>query len=550
MGRGSATGGVWGRGGVAAVVCWLVAAGCGSLPVGAISPLTLQAELLPTSGANFDTAGRVVAVSGDGGTALVASPNYSGARGRVTVFMRVGTTWSQQTHLLAGDASVGDSFGYRVALSANGNTALISAPYKTASSGAAYVFTRTGATWAQTGILTAPIIAANEQFGAGVALAADGATAAVGIPRRGVGMVAQAGAVQLFTRSGNTYAAGAALALSDAQEYDTLGAALALSADGGVLVAGVEVRANNTGATYAFTRGGGGAYTAQSLALPTATPYASFGRSVAVSGDGATALVGEPGRTTNGRTNAGAAYQFNRDGGGTYGTAITLASPDAGAFDAFGSAVALSGDGTTAAVSAPGYNSNVGRVSVASRTGAAFAIVQTIGRGYMPGSPPDFGASLALSTSGTTAVIGAPGRATNTGGAYVFAGANPAPLLGAISPPSGPVAGGARVTITGANFRPGMTVAFDGVPAASVTYVSATQIVAVAPAHITGRVGVTVASADGQLAALPDAFAYVNAAPAPHQSNPMSGAPAPAPLPHAAPPPPGSAAPNPAPPRR
>jgi hypothetical protein len=83
----------------------------------------------------------------------------------------------------APDETSGDFFGSSVALSADGNTALIGGYGDNNLIGAAWVFTRSGATWAQQGPkLTASDETSHSFFGLGVALSADGNTALIGSP--------------------------------------------------------------------------------------------------------------------------------------------------------------------------------------------------------------------------------------------------------------------------------------------------------------------------------------------------------------------------------
>jgi IPT/TIG domain/FG-GAP-like repeat/FG-GAP repeat len=66
-----------------------------------------------------------------------------------------------------------------------------------------------------------------------------------------------------------------------------------------------------------------------------------------------------------------------------------------------------------------------------------------------------------------------------------------------VVPNAGPIAGGNKVTIEGANFAPGAIVKFGSTASASVTFVSATRLQAVAPKHSSGAVNVTVKTAHG-----------------------------------------------------
>src|SRR5579859_1629485 len=77
----------------------------------------------------------------------------------------------------------------------------------------------------------------------------------------------------------------------------------------------------------------------------------SFGVSVALSADGRTALVGAPGKTVNNAPNRGAVYVFVATDSGWIQQAELIAS-DGAASDSFGDSVALSGDGRSALIGA------------------------------------------------------------------------------------------------------------------------------------------------------------------------------------------------------
>jgi hypothetical protein len=71
------------------------------------------------------------------------------------------------------------------------------------------------------------------------------------------------------------------------------------------------------------------------------------------------------------------------------------------------------------------------------------------------------------------------------------------PMVTGISPAGGPLAGGTSVTISGTDFTAASTVKFGATSATSVTYVSATQLTATAPAEVAGAVHIVVTTADG-----------------------------------------------------
>jgi hypothetical protein len=112
------------------------------------------------------------------------------------VFTRSGSAWAQQGAKLTGSGEVGANccgggefatFGTSVALSSEGNTAVIGGGADNDGIGAAWAFTRSRATWTQLG----PNLTANDEigdayFGNSVALSSDGRTALVGGPEDGV----------------------------------------------------------------------------------------------------------------------------------------------------------------------------------------------------------------------------------------------------------------------------------------------------------------------------------------------------------------------------
>jgi hypothetical protein len=137
-----------------------------------------------------------VALSVDGSTALV------GTDGAAWVYTRSGGLWSQQGNKLVGTDGAAAS-GYSVALSADGNTALLGDDQLL---GAARVFTRSAGVWSQQGdkLVGTGAVGAEVRQGYSVALSADGNTALVGGPFDH----ALAGAAWVYTRSGGVWSQG------------------------------------------------------------------------------------------------------------------------------------------------------------------------------------------------------------------------------------------------------------------------------------------------------------------------------------------------------
>ena len=93
-----------------------------------------------------------MALAADGKTALIGAYQEDGHRGAAYAFARSGSTWTQQGEKLRGTGLEGyGAFGRTIALSADGNTALIGAPRDASGHGAVWLFKRAGSRWTQQG---------------------------------------------------------------------------------------------------------------------------------------------------------------------------------------------------------------------------------------------------------------------------------------------------------------------------------------------------------------------------------------------------------------
>ncbi len=311
-----------------------------------------EAKLTASDAMDGAWLGCSVAVSGD---TVVVGAAYDGAvapdAGAAYVFVRSGSVWEQQAKLTPSDATpTGDEFGTSVALS--GDTALVGA-YRddeaASDAGAAYVFTRSGSVWSEQDKLLESGAAAGDLLGSSVALHGD--TAVLGTPGDDPGGVGDAGSAYVFTRSGSTWAQRAGLAASDAAENDNLGYSVAL--DGGTAVVGAyrddSTAGVDAGSAYVFT--GSGAVWAEQAKLTASDGKGGdwFGNAVAVSGD--TAIVGACNYDDADHTDRGVAYAFTRSGD-SWREMVRLSATDAATADRYGTSVAV--DGGTVVVGTPG----------------------------------------------------------------------------------------------------------------------------------------------------------------------------------------------------
>jgi hypothetical protein len=396
--------------------------------------------------------GQTLVMSRDGNTMAVSAPDENsgakgvngnqkdesaGGAGAVYIFTRgdAGKPWTQQAYLKASNTDPYDSFGFSLALNANGNTLAVTATREDSNargingnqadnsaedSGAVYVFTRTGGRWSQQAYVKSSNADAGDQFGWSVTLSDDGNVMVVGAPTeqsnaRGVdgnqadNSSANAGAGYVFTRSGATWSQQAYLKGAQTDAGDLFGFAVSLSSDGAML---------------AISR------------------YDEDGGVPGINGNEA----------DNSKGGSGCAYIFVRDGSTwkqtTYLKESNLDHPQ----DAFGSALALSGDGRTLAIDAPDEDGLIGGINGQqysgkenqdTSNGAIYVFVNTNGtwsqQAYIKSSNPHpndlFGIRLTISTNGnvlaaTSMLQGGGGRGLNanqqdfsaeeSGAAYVF----------------------------------------------------------------------------------------------------------------------------------
>jgi len=306
--------------------------------------------------------GQSVAISGDGNTAIVGGPAdgniVDGGVGAAWVYTRTNGVWSQQGPKLVGTGAVGNATqGFSVAISGDGNTAMVGGPSdhdaNSGNVGAAWVYTRTNGIWSQQGPKLAGTGAVGyADQGNSVALSADGNTAIMG----GYNDNDTIGAAWVFTRTNGVWSQqGPKLAGAGWVGFSYQAQSVAISADGNTAVVGGDGD-NQTGAVWVFTRTNGvWSQQGPKLVGAGAVGDAGQGRSVALSADGNTATFGGP----DDNQNVGAAWAFTRTNGVWSQMGNKLVGTGGGGVQNQGLSVALSGDGHTAIVGGP-YDNPLG----------------------------------------------------------------------------------------------------------------------------------------------------------------------------------------------
>lgn len=301
------------------------------------------------------------------------------------------------------NTDVESEFGTALSLSNDGKTAIIGAPYDKGDVGAAFIYTLTSCGWEMTKKLVGSGGVQGTMQGYSVDLSADGNTAVIGAPKDN-GWV---GAAWIFAKTGGTWAQVKKLTPSDASGQAEFGTSVAISADGNTVIIGGAGDNNGLGAAWIFKRSGNWAQAMNKLlgsdikGTYANTFAAKQGRSVDISADGSIAVVGAPGHNTGGRGSVNiyaiAASSYSEQDyffGNSSG--ITL-----------GYAVAISNDGNTIVAGTPRTDGFNGGVVVLVRLAGTWQ-VQLNDQLSSP-SKLHQGMSVAISADGNTAIIGGGG---------------------------------------------------------------------------------------------------------------------------------------------
>jgi len=379
-----------------------------------------------------------VALSADGNRAILGSPFWGwsprgGARGGFWIWSRVNDTWKADTFLSSSQSWYNSMQGNAVALSSDGNTALVGGYHDSSEVGSAWVWFRNSqGVWSQQGgkllgIGGTPRVV-EIRFGASVALSSDGNTAIVGAPFDNN----QTGAVWIFTRNGSTWTQqGNKLVGTGAAGSACQGWAVDLSSDGKIAIVGGPGDSSWTGAAWIFTRNGttwtqqGQKLVGTNVAGKKTPPLQGF--SVALSGDGYVAALGAPYDSPYDTVSVGAVWVFSRTTlQYTVWTQSKLVASDAinlysgiGGMEGQGQSVDF--DGSNALViGSGGDNRGIGAVWVWSPINSTWKEqCKLIGSNPIR-RPPRQGSAVAVNNDRTTIISGAPND--GDGAAWIFTG--------------------------------------------------------------------------------------------------------------------------------
>ncbi len=215
-----------------------------------------QAGLTASDGTTYDLFGKSVAIDGKYAIAgaEIKTVGSNSSQGKAYIFYRNGGIWSEQTDLTASDGDAGDYFGSSVSISSN--YAIIGASLKDVGSnteqGTAYIFYRSGTSWSEQTELTSSDGDASNRFGRSVSI--DGNYAMVGAFYKKVGNNSHQGKAYIYYRSGTSWSEQAGLTASDGDASDYFGISTSINGNYTIIGASVKDVGSNTdqGQVYFF----------------------------------------------------------------------------------------------------------------------------------------------------------------------------------------------------------------------------------------------------------------------------------------------------------
>ena len=186
------------------------------------------------------------------------------------------------------------------------------------------------------------------------------------------------------------------------------------------------------------------------------------------------------------------------------------------------------GRGVSASLLVSGFDLTNGVAFSASSATDVFLSAPTFSTSGSSTAPTSASLPLTISSS---AALGPKNISVNRGtdaavGSGIIVVVQPRPSGIGVSPGSGPAAGGARVTVTGSNFRSGAQVFFAGIPSSDARFINASTLDVLLPANLPGSALILVVNSDGTSGVTSSGFVYEASPPTISSVSPLSGPPA------------------------
>jgi len=295
----------------------------------------------------LDSAGETIVV----GARYAANTDNGNPSGIVKVYQRNGSLWTQKGNTLNGINTV-EFFGYDVDISSDGNIVIVGiSQWKLNNTmvGRAKVFQWDGSTWVQKGS-DIEADAVEGKFGGSVAINRTGDIIAVSSINANM-------YTKVYKWNGTQWVQMGSTINNEATSVD-------LNGDGTILAIGNSSGGNKVGRVYEWN-GSDWVQKGNDLRGNPSTNV-KLGASISINSAGDRVIIGDPQDGTSGKQ--GKVYIFSWDGSSWVKEDSIFADQDN---YAFGNSVAMSGNGNTVAIGAPGYppyNQTTGTVEVYERS--------------------------------------------------------------------------------------------------------------------------------------------------------------------------------------
>jgi hypothetical protein len=354
--------------------------------------------------------GQRVAISADGNYMITVGYYPDSSTPAVYVFVRSGSTWSQQTILSTGVTS--DQFGDSIDINGDGTCIVVGASATLTSgvyTGAAYVYTRSGTTWTQQQILKASPLSTG--FGSSIAINNAGTYIVVGETSGG-------GKAYIFNYSGSTWSQQQAVSPTVGTTYFTLGG-VAINDSGDYIVGSDPSNSTYKGAAWVFTRSGTTWTQQQILTQSVRSNNSNFGTCPSFNSTGDKVMFGAPGYNST-----GAGYYFTRSGTTWTQQQILTASNTQSLGVAH--SVSMNGTGDVAIFTGlrAGSGSQPNYVYVFYLQNGTWNLIQILSNNLVYPANTEFGSATAIAKTSNYMAIGDDridnGATQSTGGVYIY----------------------------------------------------------------------------------------------------------------------------------
>ncbi len=377
----------------------------------------------------FAEFGYSVDVNEDGTAVVVgarhAEVNGFAQAGAVYVYKLNETVW-EETKIIASDSSLTLRFGTSVAVSNDGETIVVGTPNGNGLSvGSAYILKFNGVSWDETKI-SGSDTTFKEQFGISVDISGDGEKIIVGAKHakgtrvddgQGGYYYLRTGAAYLFNNRGENIAK---LVPSDGDHWDLFGISVAISKDGTNVIVGASDDQDNgpsSGSAYIYSTDIGFPFHESVKLTPSdGESHDKFGGDVSINNNGSVIAIGAEYNGDNTLVE-GAVYVYDLNGR-TWNETKLVAS-DRDLIHRLGHAISISDDGNRV-VATSIDNVLPGAAYVFDNNGVNWLETKlTSSYNHL-----EFGTSVAVNSDGYTVVVGAPDtvneNSIRSGAAFIF----------------------------------------------------------------------------------------------------------------------------------